>query len=140
MYMQQIIVHYQLEEQFNKITQNLKVSNESTRAYIFGIFKNKLINNNDLSKDSITIKYAEAKFSYDFEKFQILGDWIFFTKSIFPKSLNRASPEYYDAIAQNSYYRCYKILDKKWILFEELADEFTNLTNTIQQYDLLKIP
>lgn len=138
--MQQIIVHCALEEQFINITKSLKVSNEATRAYIFGIFKNKLINNNDLSKDSITIKYSEAKFSYDFEKFQVLGDWIFFTKSIFPKSLNRASPEYYDAIAQNSYYRCYKILDKKWVLFEELADEFTNLTNTIQQYDLLKLP
>lgn len=133
--MRQIIVqHKQFEDQFNQITQILKVSNELTRAYIFGIFKNKLYNTNDLSKDSLTIKYAEAKFSYEFEKFQILGDWIFFTKSIYPNSLNKASPEYYDSIAQNSYYKCYKLLDKKWIVFEELSDQFPYFTKCISNH------
>ena len=127
-----VLVTNNLYKEFEAITQALKVSNEATRAYIFNIFASYMRSSaNDLSTESLTLKYAEAKQEYSFEKFQSLGDWIFFTRSLFPTSLKNASLDYYDAIAQNSYYRCYKILDRKWILFEELADEFPNFVETI---------
>lgn len=104
-----------------------KVSNlpchDHTKSYIAQL----MTKPKDMSKDSITLAYAQAKFKYNFEAFKDIGDWLFWAKTISPKHLNHASAEYYDAIAQNSYYYCYRIINKKWPLFEELADIFPEI-------------
>lgn len=102
---------------------NIDTSLKETRAYIQSIFKGLLYSEHDLSKQSITLVYSEARSVRDFSKLQELADWIFFARTAFPKSL-KASEEYYDTIARSSYYRCYVILDRKWPCFEELADRF----------------
>lgn len=102
-----------------------------TKAYIVNIFSDINIKN-DFSKNSITLLYNDAIQNYNFERFQTIGDWLLLTKCMFPESLNGASAEFYDAIAKNSYYRCYVILNRKWLIFEELADSFSTYTQNIK--------
>ncbi len=110
--------------------------NYDTRSYICGIFTKYKTSQFDLSKDSITLLYCQAKEKQDFLTYQTLGDWIFFSNSFAPDHLTDASPDYYRTVAQLSYYSCYKLINKQWKCFEELADRFpylekqtTNLLN-----------
>ena len=102
-----------------------------TKAYIKGIYKDFIRAEKVPNHSSITILYAEAKFSYDFEKFRSLADWLFYLKTLYPEHLNAASPDYYDAVAQNSYYRCYVIVNRQWKVFEELADQFEEISQAM---------
>jgi hypothetical protein len=97
------------------------------RAYIVSIFKKYNQAKDDYSKDSITILYSDARTSQNFEKFQLLGDWLFFSNSLFPESLKNASEEYYYTIGKLSYYSCFRLIKNKWPLFEELGDKFEPL-------------
>lgn len=108
----------------NKLN-NLHASRE-TRSYIINVFS-KVNNDNDLSKKSLTLEYHEAKLKYSFEKFQTVADWILFVEVFFPNCLHDASKEYYYALGQNSYYFCYRIVNKQWKLYEELADQLPKL-------------
>lgn len=119
--------HMIFSEQINHID----ISLNETRAYIQGVFTSYIYNNNDLSKKSITLEYIKAKEEYDFARFQNIADWILFVRTTYPKSIN-ASPEYYDTIAQCSYYKCYTIMNKQWPCFEELADKFSYFANSIK--------
>lgn len=102
--------------------------NNDTKAYIVSIFKKYDKSEDDFSKESITLLYSSAKFSQNFEKFQLLGDWLFFSEAIFPESLKNASPEYYSTIAKLCYYSCFRLIQRKWPLFAELGDKFEPLT------------
>lgn len=97
---------------------------KETKIYITNIFVDPKI---DLLNQSITLYYSEALDQNNFEKFQQLGDWILLAKTLFPKTLNDASNDYYYTIAQLSYYKCHKMLRKQWLLYEELADKFPQL-------------
>lgn len=100
---------------------------ENTKAYIVSIFDRFKKQDIDYSKESITILYGSAMSERDFEKFQNIGDWIFFCKTIHPKYEINLS-DYYSNIAKFSYYSCFKILNKKWLVYENLADDFNYLT------------
>lgn len=117
-----------LDEHFSHIN-----CTKETRAYIKGIFIDYLKSNKDLSKNSITIFYYKAKLNYNFAMFQQLGDWLFWVKSIYPEHLSDASPDFYNSIAQNSYYKCHLILNKQWHLYAELADRFPYFTESFQE-------
>ena len=111
---------------------NLPNCNEKTRAYIISIFSD-LKSENDLSKESVTLLYNTALTEYNFNKFREIGDWIFIAKSMFPNSLNNASPMYYTSIARSAYYKCYLIMNRQWFVFEELADRFHTLTDNVNE-------
>lgn len=100
---------------------------QETQTYITQIFL-EITPQDDFSKESLTLIYNQAIQNYEFEQFRKLGDWMFFTKTLFPKSLSGASPQYYSSLARTSYDRCYKILHRQWVLYEELADQFDELT------------
>lgn len=101
---------------------------EDTKAYIIGIFSDfQRSAKNDLSKNSITLIFAKARFNHDFSIYQNLGDWLFFSRVFFPEHLSNASEDYYTSIGQISYYSCYRLLNRQWLLYEELSDQFTNL-------------
>jgi len=121
-----------LECFFLEKTKSLNNCQEPTRAYITNVFKTAKKETADYSKESITIVYAKAKFEHRFDLFQNLGDWILFTRTLYPASLMTASTDYYNAIAQDSYYHCYRLMNRKWTLFEELADKFPNLVQSLQ--------
>lgn len=121
-----------LETFFSEKTKLLKNFQEPTKAYITQVFSNAKKEKIDYSKESLTIIYAKARNEHRFDLFQNLGDWILFSRSLYPQNLNSASVDYYNAIAQDSYYKCYRIMNKKWIIFEELADRFPHIVNTLQ--------
>jgi len=119
-------------EEFLDETIKLPNCEEKTRSYIIGIFKS-ISTETDFTNKSLTFALKDAHDSMSFEGFRELGDWLFFTKSMFPKSLKGADPAYYDSIARTSYYRCFMLLNKEWLLYEELADQFPKYTQMINQ-------
>ena len=105
---------------------NLNYSKE-TRAYIINVLHKP---GKDLSKEILALVYAEAKNRYKFDKFQELADWILFCRAVFPKQLD--SEGYLNSLAQLSYWNCYKLLNKQWKLYEELADSFPKIIEEIK--------
>lgn len=92
-----------------------------------------LSSRNDLSNKSIALLYSDAFFAGDFEKFKNIGDWLFFAKSMYPEHLKDGSEEYYNTLARSAYYKCFKLLNKQWLLYEELADQFPIFTEEIKK-------
>jgi len=112
-----------IENYFNETLQTLPCEN-ATKAYIVSIYTKYRSAEHDLSKDSLTLLFAQAKEKQDFMSFQNIGDWIFFANTIAPDHLVNASSDYYHTLARISYYSCYRIIHKQWKLFEELSDNF----------------
>lgn len=102
-----------------------------TKAYIQSIFKEYIVTNNDLSRNSITMIYLEAKLEYNFSAFKNIGDWLLYTKTLFPQA-QMSQNSYYDIIAKDSYLMCYKILNQKWPLFFELSQQYIELSKQLQ--------
>lgn len=126
------MINYQnINDFFSEVFKDIKCQ-EDTRAYIAGIYGKYQHANFDLSKDSITLLFSQARLKQDFFTYQNIGDWIFFANTWAPKHLNFASKEYYDTLGRLSYYSCYKLINKQWRLFEELADDFTNLETQVK--------
>ena len=111
---------------FVEILKNIKCD-ENVKSYIVSIFSKYKTAHYDLSKDSITLQYSEAKHNNNFEKFQTIADYLFFTNSMFPQSLTNASKDYYYSIGQLSYFSCYRII-RDWKIYERLADDFVPLS------------
>lgn len=111
---------------FEEILKDIKCQ-QDTKAYIVGIYGKFKSANFDLSKDSITVAFSQARSKQDFLIYQNLGDWIFFANTVAPNHLQFASKDYYDTVARLSYYSCYRLINRQWKLFEELADSFPNL-------------
>jgi hypothetical protein len=108
---------------------------EETKAYIAKTLASP--SDYDLSDEILTLEYAKAYESGNFDGFQKIGDWLLFAKIFAPEHLKNASENFYDALAQNSYYKCYRILHNKWLLFEELADMFPLITLYIRECIIL---
>ena len=100
---------------------------QDTKSYIIGLLSRYQTTEYDLSKNNITLTYSKAFFAQDFLTFQSLGDWIFLCNIMFPTHLRNASEDYYSNIARLSYYSCYKLINRQWKLYEELADAFVPL-------------
>src|SRR4029077_54278 len=100
------------------------VCDDDTKAYIVSILSKYKHTTYDYSKDSITLLFAEAKFNHDFFRFQNIGDWLFYSFSLYPEHLNNASREYYCSIGQMSYYSCYRLMNRQWKVYERLSDDF----------------
>lgn len=119
-------------EKFLDETIQLPDCEEKTRSYIINIFAS-VSAEKDFANESLTFALKYAHDSMSFKGFKELGDWLFFTKSMFPNSLRGADPAYYDSIARTSYYRCFMLLNKEWLLYEELADQFPKYTQMVHQ-------
>lgn len=106
---------------------------EKTKAYIVSVLSKYKHSQYDYSNSSLTLIFNEARLSGSFTIFQNLADWIFFCESVFPGYLKDASKEYYHSLAQNSYYNCYRLINKKIDIYENMADEFTDLTQKLNK-------
>ena len=104
-----------------------------TKAYIISIYGKYKSAEFDLSKDSVSLLFAQARSKHDFLSYQNLGDWIFFANTIAPKHLHHASKDYYDTVARLSYYSCYKLINREWKLFEVLCDNFITLEERVKE-------
>jgi hypothetical protein len=130
------IVHMDLHKNVTDFFQELLCDlncQSDTRAYIIGIFGKFRSATADLSKDSATLLFAQARAKQDFLGYQNLADWIFFANSWAPEHLQFASKDYYDTIARVSYYACYRLINRQWKLFEQLADELPILEEQVKR-------
>jgi hypothetical protein len=103
-----------------------------TKAYIVSIYDKFQSSENDLSKCSVTLLFAKAREEHDFATYQNLADWIFFSNTLYQEHLKNASKEYHDTVARLSYYSCYRLINKQWKLFEELADNFNYIESQVK--------
>jgi hypothetical protein len=103
---------------------------DDTKAYIIGIYGKYKSPEFDLSKDSVGLLFLQARMKQDFATYQKIADWLLFCSTYAPSHLKYASKDYYDNIAQLSYYTCYRMV-KTWRVYEQLADEYIQLTNEI---------
>lgn len=125
-------LHRNISSFFNELLIDLDCQYD-TRSYIVGIFGRYQTTASDLSQDSITLTFAQARYNQDFSIYQNLGDWLFFVNTMAPEHLQFASKDYYDTIAKLSYYSCYRLINRQWKLFEELADNFQSLEKQVKQ-------
>lgn len=126
------VLHKNITSFFDELLNDLSCQND-TKAYIVSIYGKYKTAEFDLSKDSITLRFAQARTNQDFLTYQNLGDWIFFANTLAPQHLQSASKDYYDTVARLSYYSCYKLINRQWKLFEELADDFIRLEAQVQK-------
>jgi len=116
-------LHRNVHDFFEELLNDLNCQ-QDTKAYIVGIYGKYKSTNGDLSKDSISSLFSQARDKQDFLSYQNLGDWIFFSNTLAPQHLRFASKDYYDTIARVSYYTCYRLINRQWKVFEELSDNF----------------
>lgn len=126
------VFHKNISSFFEELLNDLKCQRD-TKAYIISIYGKYKSAEFDLSKDSVTLLFAQARDKQDFLGYQNLGDWIFFANTIAPQHLQFASKDYYDTVARLSYYSCYKLINREWKLFEELADNFLFLEEQVRR-------
>jgi hypothetical protein len=125
-------VHKNLTDFFQEVLTDLACQ-DTTRAYIIGIYGKYKNSETDLSKDNITSLFAQARVKQNFLGYQTIGDWIFWSQTYASQHLRFASKDYYDNIARSSYYSCYKLLNRQWECYHELADNFTILEEQVKQ-------
>jgi hypothetical protein len=125
-------LHLNITSFFEELLQDVKCQ-QDTKAYIVSIYGKYKSTEFALSQDSITLLFAQGRNKQDFLTYQNLGDWIFFANTMAPNHLRHASKDYYDTVARVSYYSCYKLINRQWKLFEELADNFLNLEHQVKQ-------
>lgn len=127
------MINYQnINDFFSEVLKDLKCQ-EDTRAYIVSIYSKYSHAVHDLSKDSVTLLFSQARQKQDFPTYQNIGDWIFFANTWAPRHMQFCSKDYYDTIGRLSYYSCYKLINKQWKLFEELADNFISLEHQVSR-------
>lgn len=97
-----------------------------TRSYLIRLYSDFRSTQNDLSNHNLTLLFSQAKLTNDFHLHQQLGDYIFWTKTMLPRHFNNSN-DYYENLARLSYYSCYKLINKSWPLYEQLADDFRTL-------------
>lgn len=124
-------VYTSLNKYFEEKLQDLDCP-DLTKSYIVSIFVRYKSANEDLSTKSLTLEYVDAKNTRNFQKFQNIGDWVFFSSSYFPESIP-VSKEYYYSLGQLSYYSCFKIV-KNWNIYEQLADRLVDLTTNSRKF------
>ncbi len=126
------VIHGNISSFFDELLSDLNCQYD-TKAYIVSIYGKYKTAEFDLSKDSVTLLFAQARSNQDFLTYQNLGDWIFFANTLAPQHLQNASKDYYDTVARLSYYSCYKLINRQWKLFEELADDFIRLEAQVKK-------
>lgn len=125
------MIYSDLSKFFNEALSEISCQRD-TKAYIVGIFHKYRRADHDYSQYSVGLMFAQARETHNFIAYQDLADWLFFINSLNPEHLKHASPEYFETIAKLSYYSCYRLINKQWKLFEELADRFSELTQDVR--------
>lgn len=125
-------IHLNVTDFFGELLSDVKC-HQDTKAYIVSIYGKYKSAQFDLSKDSVTMLFAQGRDKQDFLTYQNLGDWIFFSNTMIPNHLQKASKDYYDTVARLSYYSCYKLINRQWKLFEELADNFLFIERQVKE-------
>lgn len=128
-----LLLDQNVSEFFNQLLSDLPCRAD-TRAYIVGIFDHfQKLRPTDF-QGSAAERFCQAREKQNFSNFQRLADELFLTQIIAPEYLHKhASQDYYHTIVRLSYYSCYKLLNRQWQLYEELADRYLTLEYEVKQ-------
>lgn len=111
---------------------------DTTRAYLINLYTTFKDSTYDLSDQNIGLYFLQSKNTNNFANLQNIGDYIFFSQTMMPSYLQPQN--YYQDIARLSYYACYKLINRQWILYMELADTLPTLQQqTIEKLHHLQI-
>jgi hypothetical protein len=120
-----------LDKWFAERLTGLRYSPE-TLAYVAGVLSNRRWEQDNLSNQSVVLAFNEAQQRGDFAGFQRIGDWILFIDAIHPQHFDGIR-ETVETLGRLSYYRCFRIMNGKWRLYEELADELPSLAAKVRK-------
>lgn len=115
-----------LEEWFYKSLEGLEASPDA-RAYVVSVLSSMKRSENDLSKKSIVLSYAEAREKGSFESYQRIGDYVLWGMIFVPESFE--VPKVAIDLGRMSYYSCWRLTRRTWTVYEELADNLPRITN-----------
>lgn len=110
--------------------QGLKFSADAV-AYVTGV----LANNSPtviVPRSSVVLAFCEARRTGDFARYQRLGDETLFVSSVFPEAI----VEHRDLIVSLgslSYYACYRLTQRQWTVYEELADQLPLVARAVKR-------
>jgi hypothetical protein len=113
-----------LEDWFCRSLEGIKVSRDA-RAYLVSLFSSMRSARNDMSDESIVLAFAAARNTGEFLKFQRIGDYVLWGLSFAPESFE--VPEVAIDLGRLSYYTCWRLTNKQWVVYEELADDLPRL-------------
>jgi len=92
-----------------------------TRAYVVGVLAGFRSAKAMLDPTaSLVVALAQARQSGDFTAFQRLGDNVLWTSSFCPQAIGDA--ELIKTIGRSAYFSCYRLVNRQWKCYEELAD------------------
>lgn len=118
-----------LDEWFDKSLARLTCSRDA-RAYIAGVLAKYKRVEDDMSRTSIVMSFAQARESGRFDDFQRIGDWVLFVSSVHPRSLQGHAQVTHDIGAQ-AYVACSRIMMGKWPVYDELSQRLPSLSREI---------
>lgn len=95
-----------------------------TKAYITSVLHRYVHAADDLSDKSVVLLYANA--GHDFDTYQMIGDWVLWVGTFHPSVLD-VHRSVYLTLGRMSYDKCYKLLHRQWVLYEELADQLPKI-------------
>ena len=112
-----------LDDWFVSKLQGLEYKPE-TIAYVAGVLKTLAhpSSNDAFEQRSIVLAYADARLSGDFIKFQRIGDYVLWAETIIPESI-ALDREVVVTIGKLSYYTCYRLTQRSWPVYVELAEQ-----------------
>ncbi len=119
-----------LDDWFRQRFEALHVSHEA-RAYLTSLFATQMRScDGDMSRSSIVLSYATARLKGDFVSFQRIGDWVTWGLSTVPQSFE--AKEVVVDLGRLSYYACWRLTNREWKVFEEMADTLPLLSERIR--------
>src|SRR3990167_451336 len=115
-----------LDDWFAFRIEPVELSTEA-KAYIVGVLSKKT----EVIEKSLVPEYACARSTSDFVRLQKIGDSVLFVSIIHPEFIRQELDLTY-TIAKLSYYGCHRILDRKWPVYEELADRLPTIVDDVR--------
>lgn len=114
-----------LDSWFAEVLQDVRCSAD-TRAYVTGVLASFKTTQQMLDPSaSIVVSFANARRSGEFSAFQRLGDNVLWLGAFCHQAIG--DHELVETIGRSAYFSCYKILDRKWRCYEELADTLPSI-------------
>ena len=110
-----------------KILKLNNVVSPYVQGYIVGVL-NEFIEPRStmIISESIVLRFIDAKQNPSFQKFQTIGDWLLWVGCMHPKKFE-SNMGVYTPIVKESYYTCWRFMNKKWPVYKELADDMTKI-------------
>lgn len=118
-----------LDDWFAERLQDLRCR-EDTRAYVTGVLAGFRLDG-DMSRQSVVLAYADAREKGDFAAFQRIGDWVLWVDAMHPHFI-KDNREVIETIGRLSYYTCHRIMQRQWVLYEELADDLPRIAHGVR--------